>query len=165
MAERVQRGIKLLDEVTPGWFNPINPDTLKISDRESCIFAQANHDFKKGIVQVADAAVKKGVKGVRLLKGQDLQAISGVNNYKAERVESALKGTVVDVFYYGFDVDMELKRIAETGGGQIEEETYNWGNKKTTTTKRETYARRHAWDELDRQWREVVIQKKASQAR
>jgi hypothetical protein len=153
VAVRVRRGIELLDKVTPGWFRPINPRTLKVSNREFCVFAQAKHEFKAGIVQVAEEAIRKGVKGVRLLKDQDLARITGFtqrwDNYKLDRMARDLHGVAVDVFYYGFDVDAELRQLTPSyrswreGGG----------------------SRREAWDALDAAWQAVVVQKKQGEER
>lgn len=38
--ERVQRGIKMLDEVRPGWRESIDLDTLALADCEQCVLGQ-----------------------------------------------------------------------------------------------------------------------------
>lgn len=117
-----------------------------MSERSFCVFAQAKHEFKAGIIQVAEEAIKQGVKGVRLLKDQDLSKItgfskSGYEQWDLEAMQKALRGVAVDVFYYGFDVDAELRSLATRKG-----------------------SRREVWNELDKQWKSVVVQKKAAEA-
>lgn len=139
--------------MTPGWWRPINPDTLAVSDREFCVFAQAKHEFKSGIIQVADAAVKQGIKGVRLLKGKDLGKITGFqegrwDSFRLEQAEEELDGIAIDVFYYGFDVDAKLRSLTSTYDGGKGPWLGDFGS------------RREAWAVLDEEWHKVVVAKK-----
>lgn len=106
VAKLVTRGYQMLDAVTPGWFNPINPDTLVVSNREFCVFAQAHHNFTEGIVQVAKAAAAQG-KAIRTFPNAKQQVNLGRGRYTGFPAGS------VDVFYYGFEVDAELAGLAK----------------------------------------------------
>lgn len=151
LAKRIRRGIKLLDTVTPGWFKPINPETLQVSHRSACVFAQANHSFKEGIVQVANRAVEMGV-DVKLLRGGELRKITGYEDdyQRFEKLAKSLSGIVIDVFHYGFDVDAELRKFVADDW----DKRYHDG----------LGGRSHVWKELDAMWKSVVIQKKKAEA-
>lgn len=138
VAKRIRRGIKLLDSVTPNWFAPINPETLVVSNRSSCVFAQASHDFKKGITQVAEKALAEG-KPVRVLDNPSQRKYGWLPNSD--------KQTVLDVFFYGFDVTWE---DAFTFGFALD----SWDRK----SKRGS--RKDAFKTIDRMWKDVVVQKK-----
>lgn len=141
VAKRARRGLRMLDRVTPEWWKPINPDTLVVSDRDFCVFAQANHNFRKGIIQVAESAALQK-KRVRTLKAGDYihqwdRSYRGWNGQMREHFQSVTaESSVIDVFYYGFDVDAELEKLA---GG----------------------SRRKAWGAIDAAWRAIVIARKA----
>lgn len=139
--------------MTPGWFRPINPATLAVSHRSSCVFAQANHDFTTGIVQVANKAIEMKVP-VKLLKDQELGRISGYSEdaWRKERLKKQFRdyNIAIDVFHYGFDVDAELRsHVADDY-----DRRYGDG----------LGARSAVWRELDRVWKDVVVQKKAQEA-
>lgn len=131
IAKRVRRGVAMLDSVTPGWFEPINPATLAVSNREFCVFAQAHHNFKDGIIQVAEKAAAEG-KAIKTMDPKDYAHKWGWRDVKAE-------SKVVDTFYYGFDVDAKLEKLASG-------------------------SRRKAWGIIDRAWVLVVKQKKGFKA-
>lgn len=145
---RVLRGVELLDKATPEWWKSINPSTLKISNRQMCVMAQASHSFTEGITQVAQAALGSGVP-VKLMN-EDFK----VDNYGELRRKSGgderpwihdkfveifrrNKGAVIDVFHYGVAIDDQLRRLAHN---------------------RSTYT---AWAALTAAWKAVVVAKKS----
>lgn len=150
VAARVYRGIELLDTATPGWFNKINPATLKVSNRQSCVMAQASHDFKEGITQVALAAKAKDF-NVRLMKEDfevtgegfwgELERKDG-SDYKPwlqgeyRALFEKTKGNIIDVFYYGVAIDSKLISLA--------------------------HGSHNAWKALTEAWKKVVQSKKAA---
>lgn len=134
VALRGARGIAMLDDVTPEWWEPINPATLVVSNREMCVFAQAHHEFAKGIIQVAEAAAANGRKVKTMPAGSYLHDWNSPQ-WGLERANVQAESKVIDTFYYGFDVDQELERLAAG-------------------------SRRTAWGVIDKFWVAAVKHKK-----
>lgn len=49
VAERVDKGIRLLDENAPGWRKSINLDALHLGSLENCVLAQVYGTFGNGL--------------------------------------------------------------------------------------------------------------------
>lgn len=46
---RVQRGAAYLDEVDPGWYRRVDPDTLSLDSGEHCVLGQLHGEFRLGL--------------------------------------------------------------------------------------------------------------------
>lgn len=128
---RVLRGVNLLDAVQPGWWQHIDPSTLVIKDRGACVFAQATPSFIDGITSVAERATSLKI-AVQCLYGAHRKRLSG---WKDPFWYLKDPRPVIDVFYYGFDVDPELKALAPHG------------------------SRKAAWKALSAEWVNVVTER------
>jgi len=139
--------VRLLDAVTPRWWDPINPKTLKISNRQACYFAQSSHEFKKGIVETAKKALSLR-KRVRLLDNQDING----TRWSRKRwpwlpATGPGKPKVLDVFYYGFDVTWK-------DAGRFFPDFYGGATRGS---------RKAMFGIIDRLWHDVVVQRKAQE--
>ena len=46
---RVERGAAYLDEIDPGWYRRIDPDTLELSSGRACVLGQLHGEFRRGL--------------------------------------------------------------------------------------------------------------------
>lgn len=49
---RVNRGARLLDKVSPGWYQDVNTDYLNMSSRYDCVLGQIYYGFTYGVGRV-----------------------------------------------------------------------------------------------------------------
>lgn len=136
VALRVRRGLRLLDRVTPGWWKPINPKSLEISNRGMCVFAQATHSFEKGIIQIAQKAIEMKLRGVKTIDNRK----NDFAWFKERPYEHLPKDIIIDVYHYGFEPDQVL---------------YDLHPRRS---------RRGSWDALTDAWTTIVIARKKEDA-
>lgn len=149
---RGTRGVALLDAVTPGWFRKINPATLKVSDREACVFAQAGHQFEAGIVQVALDGKRMGL-AVKLMGTE--------HHYPYYRA------TALDVFYYGFDIDETLMALAPKTVWWAAEPAFitSYGERFPERPEEWETSRKEMWAVVEQFWHDVVVEKQTHDAK
>lgn len=47
--ERVARGANYLDEVDPGWYRHVDPETLVLADGSACVLGQLHGGYRRGL--------------------------------------------------------------------------------------------------------------------
>ncbi len=60
LEKKVERGIKWLDKVKPGWHKKINLEVLNLNNSSVCVCGQVFGDFWKSIYENEHASWRKG---------------------------------------------------------------------------------------------------------